>query len=76
MNGRIDLQATLSASSAGPVPVPQPHHPITCASKLAYHDDGSLACEHATAPVGDVRTAFCVQQSIAILIIEQAVEQL
>lgn len=71
-DGSINLQATLSASSAMSPPEGYtiPHHPITCASDLRYDDDGSFACEHANVPPGDVRTQFCIDHSIALLLIE------
>lgn len=70
----VNLQATLSAGSAesGPNPV-VPHHPITCAClNLAYHEDGSMECDHAKTLPHDKRTQHCVNGSIALLIIELA----
>jgi hypothetical protein len=66
------LQATLSASSAaGPWETyVVPHHPITCRTELRFDDDGSFSCEHSSAPPGDVRTQFCLDHSIALLLIE------
>lgn len=68
----INLQATLSASSAMSPPegVAIPHHPITCSGSLKYDHDGTFACEHGEVPPGDVRTQFCVDHSIALLLIE------
>lgn len=66
----INLQATLAASSTGG-PEVRPHHPITCTGALAYHDDGTFACEHATAPPGDPRTRCALDHSMAILLLEQ-----
>lgn len=71
----IDLQATLSSASAMPPPFPQPHHPITCVGRLALHEDGSLECEHITVGPGDVRTTHCIDHSIAMLVIELALNQ-
>jgi hypothetical protein len=70
-DGSINLQATLSASSAMSPPegVSIPHHPITCTSTLRYDDDGTFGCEHADVPPGDVRTQFCIDHSIALLLI-------
>ena len=66
----INLQATLSASSAGlGLPI-SPHHPLTCSSALSLYDDNSLACEHARVPAGDHRTQACIDHSIAMLLIE------
>lgn len=71
-DGAVNLQATLSASSAMSPPegATIPHHPITCGSVLRYDDDGRFACEHAAVPPGDVRTQYCVDHSIALLLIE------
>ena len=70
--GEINLQATLSASSAVPpeAGLAVPHHPITCTSSLRFGEDGAFACEHAIVPPGDVRTQFCIDHSIALLLIE------
>ena len=71
-DGAINLQATLSASSAaGPWETfVLPHHPITCGSELRFEDDGTLECAHSTAPPGDIRTQFCLDHSVALLLIE------
>jgi hypothetical protein len=68
----MNLQATLSASSAiASSEAPTiPHHPITCTSALRYDDDGTFACEHSAVPPGDLRTQFCLDHSIALLLIE------
>ena len=75
-SGTLNLQATLSASSAtGPWETfVTPHHPITCAGELHYDSDGCFRCEHATAPPGDVRTQFCLDHSVALLLIELSTE--
>lgn len=66
----INLQATLSAASAGSEQC-FPHHPITCsAGNLALHDDGALECEHIRTGAGDIRTQACVDSTIAILLFE------
>lgn len=71
--GTINLQATLSASSADPSGSgPVPHHPITCKGQLAYDENGSLRCEHAATPPDDPRTRRCLDHTIALLIIELA----
>jgi hypothetical protein len=71
-DGGINLQATLSASSAMSPPEGAiiPHHPITCTSDLHYDDDGTFGCTHADVPPGDLRTQFCIDHSIALLLIE------
>lgn len=72
----INLQATLSASSAMPIPPgvtpPIPHHPIVCATELRLEEDGSFACEHVKVEPGDIRTQFCIYHSISLLLIEEA----
>lgn len=75
-NGTLNLQATLSASSAtGPWETfVMPHHPITCAGGLSYDYEGNFCCEHATAPPGDVRTQYCLDHSVALLLIELSTE--
>jgi hypothetical protein len=71
--GGVNLQATLSASSAcGDFSEVRPHHPITCSGALAFHDDGTFACEHAVAPPDDPRTRHCLDHSMALLLIELA----
>jgi hypothetical protein len=69
----FSLQSTLSSGTAmSSLGSPTPHHPITCAGDLFFHDDGRFACEHAEVADGDERTVHCVQGSIAILILELA----
>jgi hypothetical protein len=71
-DGALNLQATLSTASATAPPgdLPLPHHPITCASELHFEPDGRFSCEHSSAPPGDTRTQFCLDHSIALLLIE------
>jgi hypothetical protein len=71
----VNLQATLStATGTGgpPAPAVDPHHPITCTSELRLEPDGTFACEHSKAPSGDPRTQFCLNHSLALLLIELA----
>ena len=68
--GDLNLQATLSLSSATGDDTPRPHHPITCASSLRYEDDGTFACGHASVPPGDARTQSCIDHTIALLLLE------
>ena len=71
----LNLQATLSSSSVTDAePTVRPHHPITCATDLRLETDGSLACEHAEAPSDDPRTRFCLNHSLALLLMELALE--
>jgi hypothetical protein len=71
--GDLNLQATLSLSSATGTPdeAPvRPHHPITCPSTLRFEEDGTFACGHASVPPGDWRTQSCLDHTIALLILE------
>lgn len=71
----INLQSTLAASSAGTDgPVNGRHHPITCSDVLEY-DDAGLRCPHASVPADDRRTQSCVDHSVAILLLELAVQR-
>jgi hypothetical protein len=71
---QVNLQATLSSCSASgdEAAVVRPHHPITCTSELRLEPDGSLLCDHAAAPADDQRTRACVNHSLALLLIELA----
>lgn len=70
-DGRISLQATLAAVSATSAePVVSPHHPITCSSDLRLEDTGRLSCEHTSVPPGDLRTQYCLDHSLALLLLE------
>lgn len=71
--GPIVLQATLAASSASGVFM-QPHHPISCTSELQLYEDGTFECEHVRVK-DDSRTRSCIDHSIAILLIEMAIER-
>lgn len=67
------LQDTLAASSVvlgGERPLP--HHPITCSGHLAYQEDGTFACEHTQVGPDDERTQHSLNQSIAVLLLEEA----
>jgi hypothetical protein len=71
------LQATLSSASAGSNEGPavvSPHHPINCSTQLRLEPDGTFSCDHASVPGGDDRTRFCVNHSLALLLIELAHE--
>ena len=68
--GSLKLQATLSSSSSGTGEPVSPHHPITCNTDLRLEADGSLFCEHSGAPPGDVRTQYCIDHSISLLLME------
>jgi hypothetical protein len=73
--GCINLQATLSASSAGRESAEvSPHHPICCTGELELDlEDRAFRCQHAVVPLAEQRTVMCLQHSVAILIIEEAV---
>lgn len=68
--GGLKLQATLSSSSSGTGDVVSPHHPITCNGGLRFEHDGRLCCDHTAAPPDDVRTQFCIDHSISLLLME------
>jgi hypothetical protein len=68
--GGLKLQATLSSSSSGTGDSVSPHHPITCNGSLRLERDGSLRCDHSAAPPGDIRTQFCIDHSISLLLME------
>ena len=68
--GSLKLQATLSSSSSGTGDPVSPHHPITCNTDLRLETDGSLWCDHSAAPPDDVRTQFCIDHSISLLLME------
>lgn len=68
--GGLKLQATLSSSSSGTGDALSPHHPITCNGELRLEYDGSLSCDHAAAPPDDIRTQFCIDHSISLLLME------
>lgn len=68
--GGLKLQATLSSSSSGTGEALSPHHPITCNGALRLEPDGRLRCEHSEAPPGDLRTQFCIDHSISLLLME------
>lgn len=75
VGGQINLQATLSASSAGVSDV-NPHHPITCTSQLEIDiEAGEFRCEHVGVPLREERTVYALQHSVAILLIEEAVKR-
>ena len=68
--GGLKLQATLSSSSSGTGEHLTPHHPITCNGDLSFEHDGRLRCAHSEAPPGDIRTQFCIDHSISLLLME------
>jgi hypothetical protein len=71
-DGSVNLQATLSASSATEPWENHalPHHPITCGARLRLDPDGTFACSHTAVPPGDARTQLCIDHSVALLLIE------
>jgi hypothetical protein len=68
--GGLKLQSTLSSSTSGTGEALTPHHPITCNGDLRLEHDGRLRCNHSEAPVGDIRTQFCIDHSISLLLME------
>ncbi len=73
----VNLQATLAAANPSTeLPPNVVHHPISCRNDLLWlADDGTLGCEHAQVPADDLRTRGCIDQSVAILLLELAVEK-
>lgn len=72
----LNLQITLAASNPPCYPIPAPHHPLNCRADLLWlEDDGRMGCEHGQVPAGDRCTQGAIDQSIAILLIELAVEK-
>jgi hypothetical protein len=66
----LAFQAIL-AQSTGTGEQPMPHHPICCTGERLYLlEDGRLGCEHVEVPADDERTAACLNQSMAVLLIE------
>jgi hypothetical protein len=72
--GGLKLQATLSSSSSGTGGSVSPHHPISCNGGLRLEHDGTLCCDHTAAPPGDIRTQFCIDHSISLLLMELSSE--
>lgn len=70
----IDLQATLAATClANTLDRQCPHHPLNCrGGQLAYHEDGTFACEHAQVEPDDQRTRDALNYTVAILLMECA----
>ena len=68
--GGLKLQATLSSSSSGTGEAVVPHHPITCNGDLRLEQDGRLCCTHSQTPPDDIRTQFCIDHSISLLLME------
>jgi hypothetical protein len=73
-SGNADLQATLRSATQGTQEAGEvgSHHPIECHSELRFEPDGTLLCEHSTAPSGDIRTQHCLNLSLAVLLMELA----
>jgi len=77
--GGLKLQATLSSSSSGTGEPLSPHHPITCNGGLHLEGDGTSwkaipgvakTREEILAPPGAIRTQFCIDHSISLLLME------
>lgn len=67
----FNLQAALSIASAPErADLNGPHHPITCPDDLRLEEDGTFACGHASVPPGDVRTQYCIDHTVALLLME------
>lgn len=68
------LQTTIAASTSTNDSTVVPHHPITCSGNIFYDEDGTFRCDHASAPPDNLRSKQCVTHSIALLIIELALQ--
>ena len=68
------LQSAIASatSSDSKLPPGVGHHPITCQGKLFLEDDGRFSCEHFEVPSDDPRTHAAVVHSVALLLIEEA----
>lgn len=73
-SGTSQLQSTIAAATATGASEINPHHPISCGDKIYYDDDGTFRCEHATAPPDNVRTQQCLTHSMALLLVELAMQ--
>lgn len=73
-SGNSQLQSTIAAATAAGHSDVLPHHPITCGDKIYYEEDGTFRCEHATSPPENVRSQQCVTHSMALLLIELAMQ--
>lgn len=73
-NSSPQLQSTIAAATASSVADVFPHHPIVCSDKLYYEEDGTFRCEHAVSPPDNVRTQQCLTHSMALLLIELAMQ--
>jgi len=72
----MTLQATLAAANPPGDAAFMPHHPIQCREgELWFAEDGRFGCTHGHVPAGDRRTRGCIDQSVAILLIELLVEK-
>jgi hypothetical protein len=72
----MNLQTTLAATNPPTDKSPTPHHPLSCRSELLWLDeDGTFGCEHVQVPPDDPRTRGAIDQSVAILLLELAVEK-
>lgn len=71
----IALQSVLSQGSADLSLVGKligTHHPITCNSVIGLEEDGTMTCDHSSAPPDNPRNQAIIDATIAILIIEMA----
>jgi hypothetical protein len=70
MSGLQSILSTSSALADTDGPGLRPHHPVTCPGALRYDEEGTLACDHASASAEDRRTQFCLTYSVSLLLIE------
>lgn len=73
-NAASTLQSTISAATSGIGILPDGvgHHPLTCTGKLYYDQDRVFSCEHFKVPANDARTQAGLNHSLALLLIEEA----
>jgi len=76
MYNTINLRSALAAANPPTDPAPTPHHPIMCREELLWLDeDGRMGCVHVQVPADDPRTRGCIDQSVAILLLELLAEK-
>jgi hypothetical protein len=76
MIGDFRLQTALAASSATADSPTAGHHPVACKDGgLSLHEDGRFACDHAVVGPDDPRTQQAIDHSVALLLIELALDR-
>lgn len=71
----VNLQSTVSSATAdGSLAgtINGPHHPITCGvGELYYDEDGTMRCDHSSAPPDNPRNQAILDASMAILLFQE-----